>query len=181
MPWRAVIESWGGCQTVLHHFFILTSHAWGGRFLHVLTSLWEGHHLFSHSEWCGELIPVVLICISLMAMMGFPDGSDSKESACNAGDLALIPGSGRSTGEGNGYLLQYSCLENSLDWGGRLQTMGSPTVQHTLACTHSFPDGRDASLLPCSCILLGEEYLSCPFPGWGLCLFILEFEHVCLF
>ena len=58
---------------------------------------------------------MVLICISLMAMMGFPDGSDSKESACNAGDLALIPGSGRSTGEGNGYLLQYSCLENSLD------------------------------------------------------------------
>ena len=47
--------------------------------------------------------------------------------------------------------------------------MGSPIVQHTLACTHSFPDGRDASLLPCSCILLGEEYLSCPFPGWGLC------------
>ena len=38
-----------------------------------------------------------------------------KESACNTGDLGLIPGSGRSPGEGNGYLLQYSCLENSMD------------------------------------------------------------------
>ena len=42
-------------------------------------------------------------------------GSDGKESACNAGDLGLIPGSGRSPGEGNGYPLQYSCLENSMD------------------------------------------------------------------
>ena len=47
----------------------------------------------------------------------FPGGSDSKESACNAGDLDLIPGSGRVPGEGNGYPLQYSCLENSMDRG----------------------------------------------------------------
>ena len=45
---------------------------------------------------------------------GFPGGSDSKESACNGGDPGSIPGSGRSPGEGNGYLLQYSCLENSM-------------------------------------------------------------------
>ena len=45
----------------------------------------------------------------------FPGGSDNKESACNARDLSLIPGSGRSPGEGNGYPLQYSCLENSMD------------------------------------------------------------------
>jgi len=43
----------------------------------------------------------------------FSGGSDGKESACNAGDLGLIPGSGRSPGEGLGYPLQYSCLENS--------------------------------------------------------------------
>ena len=43
---------------------------------------------------------------------GFPGGSESKESACSAGDLGLIPGSGRSPGEGNGYPVQYSCLEN---------------------------------------------------------------------
>ena len=50
-------------------------------------------------------------------MSGFPGGSDSKESACNAGDPGSIPGSGRSPGEGNDYPLQYSCLENSMDKG----------------------------------------------------------------
>ena len=48
---------------------------------------------------------------------GFPGGSEVKASACNAGDLGLIPGSGRSPGEGNGNLLQYSCLENPMDRG----------------------------------------------------------------
>ena len=48
---------------------------------------------------------------------GFPGGLDSKESACNAGHPASITGSGRSPGEGSGYLLQYSCLENSVDGG----------------------------------------------------------------
>ena len=45
-----------------------------------------------------------------------PGGSDGKASAYNAGDLGLIPGSGRSSGEGNGNPLQYSFLENSMDW-----------------------------------------------------------------
>ena len=45
----------------------------------------------------------------------FPGGSDGKESACNAGDLGLIPRSGRSPGEGNGNPLQYACLENPMD------------------------------------------------------------------
>ena len=47
--------------------------------------------------------------------MGFPDSSVGKESACNAGDPGLIPGSGRSPGEGLGYPLQYSGLKNSMD------------------------------------------------------------------
>ena len=47
----------------------------------------------------------------------FPEDSDSKESACNARDLGSIPGLGRSPGEGKGYPLQYSCLENSMDGG----------------------------------------------------------------
>ena len=47
--------------------------------------------------------------------MGFPGGSEVKASACNAGDVGLIPGSGRSPGEGNGNSLQYSCLENPMD------------------------------------------------------------------
>ena len=50
-----------------------------------------------------------------MSILDFPGCSDSKVSACNAEDLGLIPGSGRSLGEGNGHPLQYSCLENSMD------------------------------------------------------------------
>ena len=49
--------------------------------------------------------------------LGFPGSSAGKESACNAGDQGSIPGSGRSSGEGNDNLLQYSCLENPIDRG----------------------------------------------------------------
>ena len=52
-----------------------------------------------------------------MQKRGFPGGSDSKKSACNARDPGLIPGLGRPPGEGNGYPLQYSCLENPMDRG----------------------------------------------------------------
>ena len=47
--------------------------------------------------------------------LGLPGSSGSKESACKAGDSSLIPGSGRSPGEGNGEPLQYSCLGNPMD------------------------------------------------------------------
>ena len=47
--------------------------------------------------------------------MGFPDSSAGKESTCNAGEPGSIPGLGRSAGEGKGYPLQYSGLENSMD------------------------------------------------------------------
>ena len=66
--------------------------------------------------------------------IGFPGDSDGKESACNAGDLGLIPASGRSPREGNGNPLQYFCLENFMDWGaGGLQSMGSHWVGHDWA------------------------------------------------
>ena len=48
-------------------------------------------------------------------ILGFSGGSEGKASACKAGDLGLIPGSGRSPGEGNGNPLQYPCLENPMD------------------------------------------------------------------
>ena len=51
----------------------------------------------------------------LLSIYHFPCGSAGKESACNVGDLGLIPGLGRSPGEGNGYPLQYSGLENSMN------------------------------------------------------------------
>ena len=49
--------------------------------------------------------------------LGFPGGSDSKKSTCNAGDPGFILGSGRSSGEGNGNPLQYSCLGNPMERG----------------------------------------------------------------
>ena len=55
--------------------------------------------------------------LSVFSFLGLPSGSDGKESACNAGDPGSILGSGRSPREGNGYPLQYSCLENSMDSG----------------------------------------------------------------
>ena len=64
-------------------------------FIHSFTQVFNGH----------------LECVS------FPEGSDGKESACNAGDAGSIPGSGSSPGEGNGNPLQYSCLENPTDRG----------------------------------------------------------------
>ena len=58
-------------------------------------------------------------------ILGFSHSSAGKESACNAGDLGSIPGSGRSPGEGHGNPLQYSCLENPwTEETGRLQSMG---------------------------------------------------------
>ena len=67
----------------------------------------------------------------LFAQPDIPGGSDSKESACNVGNLGLIPGSGRSPGEGNGYPLQYSGLENSMDGGAcQVQSMGSQRFGH---------------------------------------------------
>ncbi len=54
------------------------------------------------------------LLMHLVLVLGFPGGSDGKESACNAGDLGSIPELGRSPGEGKGYPLQYSGLENSM-------------------------------------------------------------------
>ena len=56
----------------------------------------------------------------------FPGGSDGKESACNVGDLGLIPALGRSPGGRQGYPLQYSCLENPMDGEAWMEKHGSP-------------------------------------------------------
>ena len=71
------------------------------------------------------------ICREVTVFGGFPGGSDGKEAACSAGDPGLILGSGRSPGEGNGYPLHYSCLDNSMDRGAWQATVHGITKSQT--------------------------------------------------
>ena len=66
-----------------------------------------------------------------LLILALPGGSDGKECACNAGDLSLVPGLGRSLGEGNGIPLQYSCLENPMDRGAWQATVHGVTKSRT--------------------------------------------------
>ena len=70
--------------------------------------------------WRRERLPTPVF-------LGFPCGSAGKESAHNVGDLGSVPGLERSPGEGKGYTLQYSGLENSMDY---IWSMGSQRVKH---------------------------------------------------
>ena len=68
--------------------------------------------------------------------MSFKHSSDSKESACNVGDLGSIPGLGRFSGKGNSYPLQYTCLENSMDRGAWQATVCGVLSQTQLSGFH---------------------------------------------
>ena len=70
--------------------------------------------------------------------MGFPGSSEVKASACNAGGLGSIPGSGRFPGEGNGNPLQYSCLENPMDGGAWWVTVHGVTKSRTRLSDFTF-------------------------------------------
>ena len=72
-------------------------------------------------------------CSMLCTTLCFPPRPVGKESSCNAGDLGLIPGLGRSPGEGNGNPLQNSCLENPMDRAWRAAVHGVARVGHDLA------------------------------------------------
>ena len=74
---------------------------------------------------------LIYIGCELSLIYGADYHSDVKESACNTGDLGLIPGLGRSPGEGNGNPLQYSCLENPVDkaWGATLHEFAKSQTQ----------------------------------------------------
>ena len=65
----------------------------------------------------GRFVPVRMLIRVSLSEVGFSVGSEGEESACSAVHLGSIPGSGRSSGEGHGNRLQYSCLENSVDRG----------------------------------------------------------------
>ena len=110
------------------------------------TSRWEaGHTLYGRSThllkvWTPFLV-FFLAAPLTPVFLGFPDSSVGKDSACNVGNLGLIPGLGRSPEEGKGYPLQYSSLENSMDcspWGHKeLATTEwlSDSMQHLSSST----------------------------------------------
>ena len=74
-------------------------------------------------------------CLDPSRLEGFPGGSDGKDYVCNEGDMSSIPEWGRFPGEGNGYPLQYSCLENSMDRGTRLAIVDEVTESDTTEAT----------------------------------------------
>ena len=85
--------------------------------------------------------------------MGFAGSSNGKESACSVRDLGSIPGWGRSPGEGNGYPLQYSCLENSMDRGAWWATVrGSQRVGHN-GVTHTHARSLGCKNGQCICFI----------------------------
>ena len=95
--------------------------------------------------------------------MGFPGGSDSKESACNARDLDSIPGLGRSPGDGSGYPLQYSGLENSKDRGAWWAIVHGVAESGTRLSIHA-PQKRDlssVSYILASALGIRERVVSC--------------------
>ena len=67
--------------------------------------------------------------MKIFSIMGFPGGSDGKESSCNARDPSLIPESGRSSGKGNDNPLQHSCVGNSMDKGAWWATVHGVTKE----------------------------------------------------
>ena len=103
------------------------------------------HYLYIYFCNCltfNWLIHTLTFSTLYVTCLGFPGGSDGKESACNARDPGSVPGSGRSPGEGNSYPLQNSCLENSTDRGAiNLFLYGSCILGHLLCLNTAFPPG----------------------------------------
>ena len=113
----------------------------------------HGQTLLPKSDLLGILIPVTHPSnSSTFWNHNRPGGSDGEESACNAGDLGSIPGSGRCPREGSSYPLQYSCLENSMDRGAWWATVhGVAKSQTRLSAWHfhfTFMPGPGGSLWP---------------------------------
>ena len=104
---------------ILHSYFYLMIHA---SVFHTCTYFLFPPALLRY-HWHETYL---LLYHFITSFLGFPCGSESKESACNAREPGSIPGLGRSSGEGKGYPLWYSCLENPwTEEPGRLQSMGS--------------------------------------------------------
>ena len=121
--WRCNWHIWGDFRT-----WQLSARARPTWFLQILIL-----ELCPHTAW-GLCLEMLTYLSTGIRDLGFPCGSAGKKSACNVGDLGLIPGLGRSPGEGKGYPLQYSILENPMDYRahGFVKSQTWPSVLCTL-------------------------------------------------
>ena len=121
----AVQNVWAGTHSFFFFFYILYSYFYlmiHASVFHTCTYFLFPPALLRY-HWHETYL---LLYHFITSFLGFPCGSESKESACNAREPGSIPGLGRSSGEGKGYPLWYSCLENPwTEEPGRLQSMGS--------------------------------------------------------
>ena len=111
------------------------------------------------------------MCVSLSLYLsfifnhckGFPCGSAGKESTCNVGDLGSIPELGRSPGEGKGYPLKYSGLENSMDCTvlgvAKSQTWLSDVHFHFLLLGYIYPQANLSRVRVCVCVSLYISFI----------------------
>ena len=133
-------------------------------------------HRIHHRSVCKAVIEIYTTPTS-QTLKSFPGGSDSGESACNAGDPGLIPGSGRSPGKGHGSPFQYSCPENLVDRGACWATVhGVAELDATEQLTHTPPTLKShtttlESLIYSNVKITGETFewvlIQVDGEGWG--------------
>ena len=100
------------CVCCVGRWILWCYSTWEAPILHLILVKRSCLFVFSYCSWGSQGKNTEVVCHPLLP--GPPGGSDGKASACNAGDLGSIPGSGRSPGEGKGNPLQHSCLENPM-------------------------------------------------------------------
>ena len=152
-PWRTKVHGVTKSQTWLNNWAQIAilrrrKFGWGDvsgegwnyirEELRKLLGRWEKALSYSSGGYTGVMawLPAtpctsVLCRILCPFWVGFPGSSDGKASACSARDPSLIPGSGRSAGEGAGYPLQYSCRENPMDGGAWRATINEVSKSQT--------------------------------------------------
>ena len=153
-----------------------------------VTKVRPGYRKRSQSIWYQEnTTPPPSSYLSPSISTSLPGGSDDKESTCNAGDAGLISGLGRSPGEGYGYPLQYSCLENPIDRGTWWATIHGVAESDMTKWLYIFPfpspfrpHGPFLQLLSVnSFVILSALVLPSQPPGKRLALDQTTYPHLC--